>query len=339
MLIRSEPAPIGLGERRWYWLAIIVALGVGILASTHSGQIVLLTAVVVAWVVAFTLRWRLAARVLVISVPFAGLPELLIGVTGWPVLIKDLLFVAPAYLGFLIWLARGNRRIGDFPPSLIVALFALVAIVVVQAVHTAFASPLVALLGLKTDLWYVPLAVLASSLFTSVEEVTRFIRIVISVSIIAASSVVVGGILVYSGHAAQLYDLYGPLAPAVTQNFFETRIGSFYVVRIPGIFAFFAQSFAFVVAMFPLAASVWLADPDRRWRVAGFAVTILIALAGVLGGSRSLLGLASRSARADLRDRRPQPASDCQRSCLFGGGPAPIPRPCPRFPLRLHQCA
>lgn len=287
MLSRIHRVPTGQWPTWWYGVPITAAAGVGILAASHSGQLVLLAALLATWVVAFSSQWRVAVMALVITLPFAGLPELVLGVTGWPVLIKDLLFVGPAYLGFALRLARGNRLSGQFPPSLLAALLVFVAIVLVQAVHSSFTSPLVALLGLKTNLWYVPLAILASSLFTSIEEATRFVRIVICVSVIPASSVVLGGILVYSGHAAQLYNLYGPLASSVTQNFYATQIGSLNILRIPGIFAFFAQSFGFVVAMFPLAASVWLADQDRRWRVVGFGVTVLVGLSGLLAGSRS----------------------------------------------------
>jgi O-antigen ligase len=56
---------------------------------------------------------------------------------------------------------------------------------------------------------------------------------------------------------------------------------------VPGIFAFVTQSFGFVLGVLPLAAAVWLADPDRWWRWIGFVVTIMIALAGLLSGTRS----------------------------------------------------
>lgn len=265
----------------------MLAAGVGVLAATARGQVVLVGVLVLAWEVVFILRWRFATTALIILMPFAALPELALHIAGWPTLIKDVLFVAPVYLGFLFALARGTTHL-HFEPNLLIALWAFVAIALIQAVHAAFTSPLIGLVGLKTSLWYLPLAIVASSIFTGIDQVIRFVRVAIVAGVIAAGSVIVAAVFVYSGHAAQVYELYGPLASSVTQNFFATRIGgSFELFRVPGIFPLFTQSFGFTIIMFPMAATVALADPDRRWRWIGSGVVVMVSLSSLLSGSRS----------------------------------------------------
>jgi hypothetical protein len=281
------PVSSGVSRAGWKWLPGILAVGIGLLVPTQLGQAVLIGTAVAISSVALMIRWRVAVIMLVALVPFAGLPELILRQPGWPALIKDVLFVVPAYLGFLFALARGTTPAVRLPPVMTLALGAFAAVVLVQTVHGAFISPLVALLGFKTSLWYVPLCVVAGGLFDSVGAITRFIRTLVVISIIPAASVVGAGVLVYSGYSAQLYDFYGPLAANVTQNFAVTQIDSLSVLRIPGIFPFVTQAFGFVVGMLPLAASVWLADSDRGWRRVGFGVTVLLIIAGLVGGSRS----------------------------------------------------
>ena len=142
-------------------LTLGAALGLGIGTALGWG-VVALAAVGLAWLYWFIgVRWQRGFYGLLIYLPFAGVVTLALYPWPAPLLFKDVLFVVPAYVGFLVALARGPhalRGLPRVPSSLLVALGVLA---LVQMVNPGVENLLMALIGLKVWTLYLPLFVLA----------------------------------------------------------------------------------------------------------------------------------------------------------------------------------
>src|ERR1700730_14051044 len=97
------------------------------------------------WLVALY-RWQYALYGLFIYIPVSGALQLLFPSHVWMVLVKDFVFVLPAYLSFCLTL-RGRKSV--FPLSLTAAMIALAIIVLVQLFNPAGLPLLAGLIGVK----------------------------------------------------------------------------------------------------------------------------------------------------------------------------------------------
>jgi hypothetical protein len=259
------------------------------MTAVGFGIFLLLAALCAFWLVLLLANWRLAGFGLLVFLPFAAIPGLILQQSGWPTLLKDGVFVIPAYFAALLATKR-DRLFWYLPRGLALGLIALMVVVGVQTIESLRSSPLVALVGLKTWLLYVPLVVLAQELFRSGKEVTRWARVLVIVALIPSVIGIAEAALIYSGAADVVYGFYGSLAQNVTQEFAVVGIGNVIGLRrIPSTFAFVAQYYLFLFAMVPLAASVWLGDQSKRWRIFGGVALLIISVAGVTSGARAFL--------------------------------------------------
>jgi hypothetical protein len=251
------------------------------------GALVIAGGLWIAWAVS---HWRWTARALLLVLPFAALPGLVLGAQGWPTLLKDFLFVLPAYAGAIpaIWRAPARAWL---PRPLLIVLAGLVGVVFVDAVRTVFSGGVVvATIGLKTWLLYVPLLTLPRLIFRRSSEVLRWTRLLIFIATIPAAIGILEAVLIYSGHESLVYASYGNLAEAVTQNFVGVGPSDdFSIKRIPSTFTFVFQYYLFLLTVFPIAVGVTLGTLARRSRMLVGGATFLIALGGVTCGARGFL--------------------------------------------------
>jgi hypothetical protein len=282
-----------LGYRPLIRLLALTCLAVVIGVSIAVGAFLLLAvclAVVLA-ALATVGHWRWAIFGLLLFLPFDALPGLLLRESGWPALIKDAIFLAPGYLGVALSVTTRQERIEwRLSPALVFGLVGFCSIVLFQTAHEIGASPAIAAIGLKTWLLYLPLVLVGQQLFRSVGQLRRSLRILLLIALVPAVVGIAEAILVYTGHSSVVNDLYGSLASDVTQGFATVGLGSDLTVkRIPSTFTFVTQYYLFLLAMVPVACTIWLSDNDRRWRLFGGFAVALIALAGVSSGARGFL--------------------------------------------------
>jgi hypothetical protein len=99
-----------------------------------------------------------------------------------PLFFKDLFFLYPAYLGFLFGRSRGTgvRQFPWLPAS------AFGAIVILECLNPSVGSPLIALLGVKIWLGYVPLFFLGADLFSTRNELRIWLWTVLTATLPAS---------------------------------------------------------------------------------------------------------------------------------------------------------
>jgi hypothetical protein len=270
-------------------LAFALAVAAGLVTTNRLAIFLILGTTACIWVVLLSTNWRWATFMLLIVLPFSGLPTLILRQPGWPSQLKEVLFIVPAYLGaFLV--ARRERLHWVLPKPLAVFLIALVLVVIMQVGPVLVASPLVALVGLKVWLFYVPLILLPQHLFRTMDEVIRWIRGLVALALIPAVIGLAEAALIYSGSATTVYNLYGSLAPDVTQSFATVGVAhDINLVRITSTFTFATQYYGLLFSMLPLAVGIWLGDPRRGWRTFGGVATLILGIAGVVSGARGFL--------------------------------------------------
>ena len=244
----------------------------------------------------FMKHWKWGIYGLVAYMPFSGLPGILlysyIG-SGWASLIKDLLFVIPAYLGYVWWQRdnKGQARL-QFPGATVTValMLALAGLVFVHLFNPQLVNPLVGLIGLKVWLFYLPLFVLGYHLIGSRAQLVRLAQITLALGMIPVLYGIAQAGLIYRGYTDLAYALHGPAAEAATQLFARfDAAGGTGLVRAPGLFTFPLQYSMLLLVLLALAYALWSGgDPKRRhslWH-AGALTTVAVAL--ITSGARAV---------------------------------------------------
>lgn len=276
-IVRSD------ATRRAVIVAVVICLGFAVAVSVATGQTVVLAgALLVLGGFALGLRaWRWSIVGLLAFLPFSGIPSVLTYPhTEAAVLAKDLLFVLPAYLGFVLdrW-----RREWTFDGAPLLPIGLLAFLVLIEFVPQLF-NPLVPLIGAKVWLMYIPLMFLGYYLVSGKAQLINLLRLMSLVAVVPAAVGIFEAVLLYTGHSATVYAFYGPAAAAVTQNFADLSYGNgLHLLRVPSTFSFVAQYFDFLSAMTVVGVAWWRLSSSRL----ALAVTILLLLASLTSGSRA----------------------------------------------------
>jgi hypothetical protein len=261
-------------------LGLVAGSGRGALAA---GLVLLTGALAVG-----THDWRRAVYGLLLFLPFSGIPYLLTYPNVRPALVlKDLVFVLPAYAGFLAGRAQRRRVEPGALPGVLLVLFAL--LVAVQVFNPALPNRLVGLIGAKVWLLYVPCCLLAYHLVETRADLARLLATMSIAAVIPALVGVVEALLIYAGHPDVVYRWYGGAADVATQGFAQFDFtGGGSLRRIPSTFSFVAQYFGFLVCMIAVSYAWWRGVLVRgRLANAGAAVWLLLLAASFLSGSRA----------------------------------------------------
>jgi hypothetical protein len=269
--------------------ATVLAIVIGLMAG--SGR-VLVTAAMVAVIGALTMgirSWRRAVYGLLIFLPVSGVPYVMLYPNVRPAsLFKDVIFIIPAYVGFLASGIGQRRRIepGTFP-SVPLLLFAL--LVFAQILNPSLPNRLVGLIGAKVWLFYLPLCALAYHLVDSRRDLSRLLATMSVVAIVPALVGLIEAALVYTGHPDIVYKWYGGAAESATQGFVQFDfLGGGSLRRIPSTFSYMAQYFSFTVSMIAVTYAWWRGVLAKaRISPLGAAVWLMLLTAGFLSGARS----------------------------------------------------
>lgn len=269
----------------WGIAAVLEAALAGALVALGYGPLLLALAVVAAAIGLALQDWRRSITWLLLYLPVSGLlPLLLYPDTGPGVLLKDVLFLVPAYLAFLVAVLRGRERL--LVPGLPVGLLlALSLLVVAGAFNPRVTNATVALIGMRGWLYYLLLIPVGYAFARSAGDVQRLLKRMTIVAMLPCTIGIAEAVLVYNGHAATVYALYGDAAAASTQDFVRFDFG---LVRIPSIFTFISQYWLFSTATVAVAYAAWRgnrSDPLMAWL--GPVAMGVAALASFTSGARA----------------------------------------------------
>lgn len=245
-------------------------------------------ALVAFWLVVLV-RWRWGFIGLLVFLPFAGLVSLHFHSIKEVLLLKDFLFVIPAYASFFFFHRRDTRRIA-VPKAVPLAMGFLALLVLLQLMNPGIANLAVALIGLKIWLFYMPLLFLTSAYVDSREDLARLLRILVVIAIIPLAIGILQwfGAMTY-GYEETMESFYDEAAAkAATNNFGRHSYGGTYF-RIPSTFTFNSQYFGYIMGMLVFSYCLMRSDPSPTWRRFGFIMVGFCITASALSGARGAL--------------------------------------------------
>lgn len=224
-------------------------------------------------------HWRRGVKGCLFYLPFAGVVSLYFYPSKLPLLFKDLFFLLPAYMGFLLV----RKKI--FHPEILVSILSLFfGLVIIQLFNPNLLNLFIGLIGLKVWLFYIPLFFLAYHFIDSEERLVDLSKTLVKLALVPCIIGIVQAIFIYSGFEDYVYAIYGKAAGPATQQFARLTIGSGFLVRIPSTFTFVAQYFNFTLCMIPLAYAI---SQDAKNRKFGKLALSIIIIASLLSGARS----------------------------------------------------
>lgn len=230
-------------------------------------------------------RWRLGVYALVVYTPFTGLVVSAFAPSPIGNLVRDILIVIPLYIAFMLTRRQTDRMV--LPLGLLAIVGVLTLLITVATAIGGTAGSMVALLGAKIWLFYIPLVAVGSAYLRDRTDLIVLLRLFVVMGWIPC----VVGLLMFAGAISYDYKssvelLYGDFARSATQNFAAFKVGNSTIYRIPGTFQFAAQYAMFCLFMiFPVLMQVRL-DQSSRWRAFGYLTLVLVIAASLTSGSR-----------------------------------------------------
>jgi hypothetical protein len=267
-------------------LVTVAGVAGGLIGAGHGPSILAALALVGLWV-PMIVRWERGLYGLLAYLPFAGAVSLALSPHRLPLLLKDILFVAPIYIGLVAALVVKRERRGM--PMIPIALMGGLTIVAGgQVFGPGVTNTLMTMIGLKVWLFYLPLYFVAFYAMRSREDLWRVMRLLTVLTIVPCLVGLSEYALALSfGYPEVMTAIYGDLAPDVTQGFTTFELGPGRLMRIPSTFSFVSQYWGFTLAMLVPCYAVWRSDPSRKWRRAGLSILFLDLTAATLCGSRA----------------------------------------------------
>lgn len=247
-------------------------------------------------VVAAIVNWRRMTYGLLLFLPLSGLPVIVARAAGTSgaaelltLLLKDLLFVIPIYIGFALYQLHARRPL-SFPGAPKVVLALLTALVVGQMLNPSVPNIQTAVIGAKVWLLYIPMMFVGYHVLRDTRDLERLLKVMSLSALLPAMLGLVEAALFYTGNEQAVFSLYGQGAAGATQEFAGLAYGADERIlrRVPSTFTFFVQYFGFLLVISAVSWAWWrgfLSGTGRHWL--GAATWILIVLAAFLSGSRN----------------------------------------------------
>ncbi|MFN0043087.1 MAG: O-antigen ligase family protein [Alphaproteobacteria bacterium] len=194
----------------------------------------------------------------------------------------------PAYLSFFVFHVREIKN-APVPRTVIWALAALTLLVMLQSLNPNVPNWMVAAIGAKVWLFYIPIMFLTAAYLRTRDDLTHLLRLLVVLAIVPCVIGIVQwfGSITY-GYKNFMTGFYGEAARGATQNFATHAYGGL-LYRIPSTFTFVSQYFGFTLGMIVFAYSMQRSDPNPKWRRFGAVMIAFFVLASVLSGARGAL--------------------------------------------------
>ncbi len=244
----------------------------------------------VAWLGVLIPHWKWALYGLLLYLPFVGVPVVLFYPSPVPILLKDFLFVIPAYLGFFLENRyRKTLAFSAFPKTVVWSLLALAALVFLHLFNPASAGWLVGLVGLKVWLFYIPLYFLAYYLIDSKEQLFRLFQWMLVIALVPTAIGSAEAILLALGRTELVYPIYGAAAQSMFHDFRINILAGVELRRVPSTFTLVFQYFNYCLAMAAIAYAMWRVRFSQKPRRGYWELFVLsfVVLAGMLSGARA----------------------------------------------------
>jgi hypothetical protein len=268
-------------------VGVVAAAALGAIIATDAKWLFLGTIALAVVGVAIVARWRFGFYGLLLYLPVAGVACVALYPARLPLLFKDIIFVVPAYVGFAGALVLGRDRI-RLPRVPVVLALVLAALVGIQAVRSGASNPLMALIGVKVWLGYVPLFALTLAVVRTRTDLEQLVR-ALAVGAVVPCLVGLAELVASNqfGYVETMQAIYGDAAPAVTQQFTRFDLGGAMLFRIPSTFTFVSQYWGFTFSMIVPAYALWRTDRSPKWRRFGGMLLALVVVAAALSGART----------------------------------------------------
>jgi hypothetical protein len=250
--------------------------------AVEIGAALILVAVIWAAVLP---HWRRGLELALLYMTIAGAVELWLYPASWGVLIKDIVFLIPAYIGFIMSGELGPTLTG-IPKSFGVILVLLVGIIMVESINPAGPGLVATLIGLKVWLFYVPVMLLGYAYVRDRTSLLRLSRLMIGLIWLPCVVGILQWLLsITIGYRAAITLFYGDAAAAATQQFAQfDKVG---VIRIPGTFPFATQYLDYVLCMLaPVLGSAAIED-NKFWQKLRMVSLVLLFIGGLMTGVRA----------------------------------------------------
>jgi hypothetical protein len=261
-------------------VALMLCAAVGASISVRAGYAPLLIAGAAAAL--FSMRWRTGVTVLLVVLPFSGVPAFFAGSAGlgW----RDLCIVAPLYLAFALEMTRSRDRIVPDLGIAVPALAFFAALVLLETLRAP--NALAGAIGARVWLAYIPMLAVGYHFvrddagFASVLKLTALLGLVPSCIAVAECA-----LAVRDGGFGPFERMYGAWDLTETQRFvvFTTDAGNLRIPRVPSTFTGVAQYFAFSLVAYAAALALTMRDGSARWA----ACALLIAAGAIASGARA----------------------------------------------------
>lgn len=271
-------------------LALTVAAATGTAAVWLRPSAAPLVAVGVV-LFALSLSWRRGVMLMLVALPFSGVPVFMAGDAGQAMI--DVALVMPMYAGFAFAMTRESEGV---LPRLGIALPALAVFValVVLGTTTSGEPLMVRAIGAKVWLAYVPMLAVGYRYVRRASDFDRVLRITALVGLVPA----VLGICEWyyvtrytDGVLLHWVNNFGPLRYLYGSQYDEVRgaavafygTGHVYVIpRIPSTFTGMPQFYAFALAAFSAGLSQALRHGGMGWK----ACAVVLGAGAIATGSR-----------------------------------------------------
>ncbi|GAB4166632.1 MAG: hypothetical protein OHK0024_01210 [Thalassobaculales bacterium] len=233
-------------------------------------------------------RWQRGLHLLALYMPVSGMVTLWLHPSALPVLYKDLIILIPTYFAFFV---LSTREIAEarLPSALWLPLVLFALLVLVQMLNPNLHNAVVALIGAKVWLFYVPLLALTAAALRTRADLVALLRVLlVGAPFVALVGLVQWGLVLTIGYQTAIRAFYGDAAFAATQSFAVLEHGGA-IFRIPGTFTFVTQYTGYLLSMLAVAYMVWRLDPSPGWRRLAVASLVLCVMAAATSGVRGML--------------------------------------------------
>jgi hypothetical protein len=243
-----------------------------------------LPVLIAAWAMTL-LNWRAGVYLLIAFTPFTGFVVAATFPSPFGALARDILIVLPLYLSFFLF--SQQARWGRVPQLLYPAYALLVLIVLFAAANPAVPNLMVAGIGIKVWLLYIPMLLVGASFIRRETDLRNVLRALVVAAWIPWSV----GTVMYLGSALWDYEatmtfFYGAYARHATQQFASFHSYGAEMFRIPGSFQFNSQYGVFCFFMlFPIFMLLEI-ERSRGWRAFVWASMMFGLVAGFTSGAR-----------------------------------------------------
>jgi hypothetical protein len=232
--------------------------------------------------------WRSGFYLLMAYLPFGGAVTVALNLWQPSLLFKDIFLIAPTYVGFVGESMGRKHLLRGFPRSIVYLMVCLAALAILQTGNPGVVNKMMALIGLKVWLFYIPMAFVTYTYLDSKTKLQNLCRLLVLLSFLPVAVALVQLHLVSTiGYRGAMDASYGQAAAQTTQMFSVFQIDGGSLGRIPSIFTFAAQFFGFCLSILVPSYIVWRTDRSHRWRCIGCLAFLGAAGASFISGVRA----------------------------------------------------